>query len=165
MKRLVLIRHAKSSWDDPSLDDFDRPLNARGKRDAPIMGKRLRDLKILPDKMISSPAKRAYSTCKRIAKELGFDKSQIEKQHAVYHADPKALLSVIQAIEERHETIFLFGHNPGLTEFVNMVGKDINIENVPTCGVVGFEFDVNAWGNLSTQSGKLLFFDFPKKLL
>lgn len=163
MKTLYIIRHAKSSWGDPTADDSKRRLNERGKRDAPRMGKRLKEKKIYPDLMLSSPAKRALSTANRIAGVLKYPKEKIKTDSKLYHADDDNILSVIQNINDKHNLVFLFGHNPGLTDFVNAIAEvEVNIDNVPTCGVVAFSLQVDSWKNVSWKSGKLLFFDYPK---
>src|SRR6478609_6616404 len=116
MKTLYLVRHAKSSWDDIDLSDFDRPLNDRGKKDAPKMGKRLKERDIFPDVMLSSPAKRALETCKAIAKALSFPEEKITTDKRLYHASEDQLLKVVQGLKDRHdnvEVIMIFGHNPG----------------------------------------------------
>lgn len=163
MKQLIVIRHAKSSWDDPSLDDFDRPLNARGKRDAPEMGRRLKAAGVMPDRMVASPAKRAYATAKKIAKELGYKKAAIQTQQRLYHAEAEEILAVVRELDDNDEIVFVFGHNPGLTDFVNMVGNGVDIENIPTCGVVVFKCNVKSWIELQPGACELLNFDFPKR--
>jgi phosphohistidine phosphatase len=163
MKTLCVIRHAKSSWDQPGLSDFDRPLNDRGKRDAPRMGKRLKEKGVHPDVMISSPAKRAFSTCKRIAAVLGFAEEKIKTERALYHADEEEILSAVRKINDKHHVAMVFGHNPGLTEFANLLSdKDNVIDNVPTCGVVVFDFKVDSWTQINFGNGEFVFFDFPK---
>ncbi len=119
MKRLYLIRHAKSSWDDPSLDDFDRPLSKRGKHDAPLMGKLLKQKNIIPDLILSSPAKRAKKTAKKIAKELG--KANIVYLDELYDASSQDLLADIKKISDTYTTVFLIAHNPRL----NMLAYDL----------------------------------------
>lgn len=163
MKTLYVIRHAKSSWEDESLSDFDRPLNERGKRDAPVMGKRLRDRGVVPHLLLSSPAKRAFSTAKRIAKALGYPKDKIKTDRRLYHADSEMIVSVLRNIKNKHDVVFMFGHNPGLTDFVNLMMKErAFIDNVPTCGIVAFEFTIEDWKELTRKTGKMLFFDYPK---
>ncbi len=164
MKTLYIIRHAKSSWDDPGLSDFDRPLNERGKKDAPRMGKRLREKNAVADIMVSSPAKRAISTCKRIAEELQYSKEKIQTDERLYHADEDDILSAIRNLSEKHSNAFLFGHNPGLTDFVNSLNQNKRniIDNVPTCGVVCFRFQSDTWKEIKFNGGELVFFDFPK---
>ncbi|MBL0741263.1 SixA phosphatase family protein [Chryseolinea lacunae] len=163
MKTLYIIRHAKSSWEDPLQGDHDRPLNERGKRDAPRMGKRLKEKNIHPDAMVSSTAKRALSTAKRIAKVLEFPKDSIKKEKTLYHADEVTLLSTVQELNDKLNTVMLFGHNPGLTDFVNtLMDREQDIDNVPTCGVVAFEFDFDKWSDVNWGKGTMLFFDYPK---
>lgn len=164
MKTVYLIRHAKSSWDDDSLSDFDRPLNERGKIDAPRMGKRLKEKNFTPDLLLSSPAKRAHSTAKRIAEALGYPKDKIKTDQALYHADEEEILNVIRSMNDKNDCIVLFGHNPGLTDFVNSMNNDRKryIDNIPTCGIAGFQFSVNAWKQIDFGKGDLILYDFPK---
>jgi phosphohistidine phosphatase len=163
MKTLYIIRHAKSSWAVADQPDFERGLNERGKKDAPRMGKRLKEKNIHPDLIVSSSAKRAYSTAKKIAKVLNYPKEKIKKDPALYHAGEDTILSVIQELKDKHETVLLFGHNPGLTDFVNtLMNEEGNIENVPTCGVVAFKLQVDSWKDVSWGGGKMMFFDYPK---
>lgn len=163
MKTLYIIRHAKSSWDNPGQPDFERGLNDRGKRDAPRMGKRLKEKEIHPHVMLSSPAKRAYATAKRIAKVLNYPKKSIKTESQLYHAGEDVLLSSVQSINDKHEIAFLFGHNPGLTEFVNALAEtDPGIDNIPTCGIVAFKLAVDSWKQVTWHSAKLAFFDYPK---
>jgi phosphohistidine phosphatase len=165
MKTLYIVRHAKSSWDDMDLDDFERPLNERGKRDAPTMGKRLKEKAIVVDQILSSPAKRALSTAKRIAKVLEYKNEHIKTDQRLYHANHEVIISVLRSVKDKFDTVMIFGHNPGLTDFVNDLMKDKKlIDNVPTCGVVAFELPIEAWSELQSRTGKFLFFDFPKSL-
>lgn len=163
MKTLYIIRHAKSSWADPIASDFERGLNDRGKRDAPKMGKRLKEKEIHPDVIISSPAKRALSTAKKISEVIKFEKHRINTEPKLYHAHEDTILSVVQGINDKHEIAMLFGHNPGLTDFVNSIsGEEINIDNVPTCGIVAFSLPVESWKEVTWRSARLMFFDYPK---
>jgi phosphohistidine phosphatase len=165
MKTLYVVRHAKSSWDDVNSADFERGLNDRGKRDAPRMGKRLKEKGIHPDVMVSSPAKRALSTAKRLAEILKYPLEKIKTESKLYHANDDSILSVVQNIKDKHDVVLLLGHNPGLTDFVNAIAEvEINIDNVPTCGVVAFSLQVDSWKNVNWKSGKFLFFDYPKAL-
>ncbi|HNR73725.1 MAG TPA: histidine phosphatase family protein [Cyclobacteriaceae bacterium] len=165
MKKLYLIRHAKSSWDHPDLRDFDRPLNKRGQKDAPRMGKRLKEKRITPDVMLSSPAERALATCQAIARVLAFDNTKIKTDQKLYHASEDGILNVIRNLKDSprdsEEVVLLFGHNPGLTEFANMLLNQ-TIDNIPTCGVVGAELPVERWQDVTFGCGKMLFFDFPR---
>ena len=163
MKTLFIIRHAKSSWDASNVDDFDRPLNERGKRDAPRMGKRFKEKDIHPDWMVSSPAKRALSTAKRIAEALKYKKDDIKSDRRLYHADEETILTVVKELKDNRNVVMLFGHNPGLTEFVNsLMDGSQDIDNIPTCGVVAFQFSIEHWTEVDWGKGKMLFFDYPK---
>jgi phosphohistidine phosphatase len=163
VKTLFIIRHAKSSWDASNIDDFERPLNDRGKRDAPRMGKRFKEKDIHPDLLLSSPAKRALSTAKRIAKELKYPKDDIKTDRRLYHADEETMLTVVRELKDNRNVVMIFSHNPGLTEFVNsLMNGELDIDNVPTCGVVAFQFNFDSWKDVDWGKGKLLFFDYPK---
>lgn len=163
MKTLYVIRHAKSSWDVKTLGDIERPLNDRGKRDAPRMGKRLKEKDIHPDLIISSPAKRAFSTAKKIARILKYPKDAIRIVDKLYHADEDAMLQVVNNLKDKHSIVIMFGHNPGLTDFVNSIlSEELDIDNVPTCGVVAFQFQSERWEQVTWGTGKILFFDYPK---
>lgn len=164
MKTLFIIRHAKSSWDNTDLSDFERPLNDRGRRDAPRMAKRLKEKSAHPDLLLSSPAKRALSTCKRFAEVLGYPKEKIKTDRDLYHADEEEILSVVRRVSDKYHTVMFFGHNPGLTYFANSLNRNElkNISNIPTCGVVSFSFDVESWNRVEFGNGKFLFFDYPR---
>jgi len=161
MKTLILIRHAKSSWDNSDLSDFDRPLNDRGLRDAPRMGKRLKEKELAPDLVISSPANRALTTCKIISETIGFPVNQIQTDKAIYHADDDQLLSVVQNLPDYADQVMLYGHNPGFTDFVNRLTKS-HIDNIPTCGIVSCQINTEKWNEVRWGSGKVQYFDFPK---
>jgi phosphohistidine phosphatase len=162
MIKLVIVRHAKSSWDNPELDDFDRPLNNRGKKDAPEMGRRLAQRNITPDKIITSPAKRAAATAKRIAAEIFFPKKNISKEPAFYEASVEDFLSVLKEVSQNVKTLMIFSHNPGLTNLANYL-SNAGIYNIPTCGVVEIEFENSSWSAIGKHSGKMVSFDYPKK--
>ncbi|MDF9795917.1 phosphohistidine phosphatase [Catalinimonas alkaloidigena] len=163
MKTLLLIRHAKSSWDDPTLDDFDRPLNKRGKNDAPKMGKRLKKKKIHPDLMVSSTAKRAKKTALAIAGALDYPEKHIQWRDELYHAAPETALKVMQRIDNKVEQLFLFGHNPGLTDFANLLCSTYT-DNIVTTGIYALQLDITSWQDAQlNQKAKLLFYDYPKK--
>ncbi|MEO5978194.1 MAG: histidine phosphatase family protein [Chryseolinea sp.] len=163
MKRLYVIRHAKSSWEGSNVDDFERPLNPRGKRDAPRMGKRLKEKNVYPDLMLSSPAKRSLSTSKRIAKAIKYPKAEIKSDLRLYLADEETMMSVIHELDDKNSTVMIFSHNPGLTDFVNSLTTEaLDIDNVPTCGVIGFQFQAEEWKQINWGTGQMLFFDYPK---
>jgi len=164
MKRLFLIRHAKSSWSDISLDDIDRPLNKRGKRDAPFMAKLLKEKNIFPDLLISSPAKRANSTAMFFADAFDYPKERIVVKSPIYESSVRDFLDVLQEIEDENRVVFLFGHNPALTLFTTFLsGKDLI--NIPTCGIAGLKLKVEKWGQINENTCELELFEYPKKYL
>ncbi len=161
MKHLYLIRHAKSSWADSRLPDFDRPLNKRGKRDAPVMGQRLAARSVHFDLLLSSSAKRARRTAECIAAETGYKKADIVFDKQVYEADLSMLLSLIQQIDDRVHSLALVGHNNVITECAEwLTGR--RIINIPTSGIAAISFSGDRWGDIDHKSGELEFFDYPK---
>ena len=161
MRTLVLIRHAKSSWANPLQSDFERPLNDRGKAEAPAMGERLRKLKVTPDLIIASSAKRTRQTAKKIAKELGYDTEAIKWEEKLYHCIPSVLEEVIYEVDDKVKTVFIVAHNPGITEFVNQLSPQFSIDHMPTCGVVDAEVDTDQWNHFSTAKRKVILFEYP----
>lgn len=162
-KTLLLIRHAKSSWDDISLSDFDRPLNERGKADAPKMGKRLRKKNVKIDAFISSPAKRAKKTAECFIKEFDKSSDEIIFISSLYDASVTDFNAAIKIVDDKHNSIALFSHNPGITLFANELISGANIENMPTCSVFAVKADVEKWKDFSKSKKEFLFFDYPKK--
>jgi phosphohistidine phosphatase len=163
MKTIILVRHAKSSWKDPSLDDFDRPLNKRGKMNAPFMGKKLKERKIKPDLLLSSPAKRARKTAIAVAKALDYPKKKIMFVNKMYHSSARYLFDLLKNLDDENESIMLFGHNPGFNDFADMLLKRNPIFNIPTTGVCCIRLDVNKWHKVKEGKGEIVFFDFPKR--
>ena len=161
MKTLCLVRHAKSSWDNPGIDDFDRPLNDRGEKDAPRMGKCLKEREVVPSLIYSSPAVRALATSKIIAGVLGYPLNGIRTPRRLYHADEETFLEIVNSVPEENDCIIMTGHNPGLTDFANNL-LDEKIDNIPTSGVVAAQLGINSWKEAKWGCGKLLFFDYPK---
>jgi phosphohistidine phosphatase len=161
VKLLTLIRHAKSSWKHAGLDDFDRPLNRRGERDAPVMGRRLASVAPLPERVIASPAVRAARTAELIAEETGL-LDAIVFERALYLATPGRMLGVVQDLDDAFGHVALVSHNPGTTEFANDLA-DVRIDNVPTCGIVRLELEVDHWRDAAPGCARLLDFDYPKK--
>lgn len=162
MKRLLLCRHAKSSWKDITLEDIDRPLNKRGKKNAPEMGKRLCTQGIRPDMIVSSPAKRARKTARQIAKVTGLGKKNVIVLEKIYAASPRELLEIIQDFDDTASVVLMVGHNPETTMLANALG-DLEIDNVPTCGIVALDFKVSSWKEVAKNKGRLVFFDYPRK--
>jgi len=161
-KFLYLVRHAKSSWDNPDLSDFERPLNSRGKRDAPKMGKRLKERQIKPDLIICSPAKRAKKTATKISKQINYDQDDIIYDSGLYHADPDTILEIVQQQPGEIESLMIFGHNPGFTEFANSI-SGMQIDNIPTAGLFVASFTVSQWSEIRFGTGNFELFDYPKK--
>jgi phosphohistidine phosphatase len=162
MKRLLLCRHAKSSWKDMTLADIDRPLNKRGKRDAPEMGRRLAEHGIRPDMIISSPARRARKTAAKLAKALGIGKNTISIRDEIYGAATDQFLDIIHSIEDNVSSVIMVGHNPEMTELANILGN-LDVDNVVTCGVVAYDFKVSSWKQVGKGRGRLVFYDFPRR--
>ncbi len=161
LRRVTLLRHAKSSWDTPGHADHDRPLNKRGKRDAPIMGKRLLERGARPSLILSSTAKRARETAKLVAAEINYPREFIQSEAALYLATPEKILSVIATQDDNFHDLLVIGHNPGMTELAaQLSGRPIG--NLPTAGVVCVEFKLNDWSELGSKKGNLLYFDYPK---
>lgn len=161
-REIILIRHAKSSWSNPDLSDRDRPLNKRGKRDAPFMGQRLARYQCLPDLVISSPAKRARRTICKICKKLSYPKKKIVIDERLYTSDIQDLYRLLQSCNDEVHRLFLVGHNYVITDFAEeLTGADLC--NIPTCGMVGIGFANVSWARVKPEGGELLFFDYPKK--
>jgi phosphohistidine phosphatase len=162
MKTIYFIRHAKSSWSDLEVVDFDRKLNKRGKRDAPFMGKKLAERGVMPHAIYSSPAYRARKTAETIAKEIGFPEKNIVYQEELYTFSTRQLLGAIQELPNSEEELFVVGHNHAITDLVNIL-TGVYIDNVPTAGIAAIGFKAKSWEKVKVGKGKLLFFDYPKK--
>ncbi len=160
-KILYLVRHAKSSWSNPSLADKDRPLNQRGRNSAPYMGQCLAAHGHRPDLIISSPAKRAFSTAKKLAKELAYDKSEILKHESLYFSGTGSMWKLLEGLDDRYQKVMIVGHNPAMTSLLNIL-CDAPVENMPTCAVAVIGFDMASWSEMDTVDGDLLAYDFPK---
>jgi len=156
-KTLYIARHAKSSWDDASLSDFERPLNKRGKRDAPFMANLLKEKGIKPDLILSSPAKRAKITAKHYHEALG---GKLDYDERIYEASLMSLIYLVQEAFENVDSLMIVGHNPGLTMLNDRV-SDKSIYNIPTAAVVAIEFE----GEIAAHKGKQLFYEYPKKYI
>jgi len=163
VRELFLLRHAKSSWDDPALSDFERPLNSRGKEDAPLMGEHIERLGIKPDLVLSSPAKRAKKTAKIVAHKLGYSEERIEWLDRIYEASVQTLLYTVCQLPKEAKRVMIVGHNPALTMLANILG-DVAIDNIPTAGIVGIAFDSSDWHEACRMQGHTILFDYPKKV-
>jgi phosphohistidine phosphatase len=162
MKTLYVVRHAKSSWSS-GVADFDRPLNDRGKRDAPAMAKRLRKIDDKIRYFISSPANRALSTCRFFCEAFDIKEKDIVTVDALYHASVETFKEVVNNLDDDFKRAVLFSHNPGITEFVNELTDEIRVDNMPTCAIFAVQADTKEWASLFSADKKFLLFDYPKK--
>jgi phosphohistidine phosphatase len=162
MKTLIITRHAKSDWSNLHQKDFDRELNERGLRDAPMMGKRLLNRNIHLDLIVSSTAKRAAQTAKLIAKEINYLSTEIQWEDSLYHAPPPIIQEAIFGVSNKINALMIVCHNPGITDFVNKLTNHL-IEDMPTCGMCALQFAIEKWEHLPSAKAQLLFYDFPKK--
>ncbi len=161
-KTLVLVRHAKSSWQDSSLTDHERPLNERGTRDAPRMALRLASRGVQPDHIISSSATRALTTAQVFAAQFRLEPEGLVANEVLYGASPDEVMELIRAIDAEWECVALVGHNPTFTELANKLTASV-IGHLPTCAVVTLALDSRRWLDVKASQLRLLDFDFPKK--
>lgn len=164
-RRIILIRHAKSSWANPLQSDYDRPLNERGLHDAPMMGARLKARAIIPDLIISSPAKRAAKTATLIAAAIGYPEEKIHWQEKFYHCNANIFEEAVAAMDDTVKTVFIVAHNPGISEFAidaSASGAD-RISDMPTCAMAGIELKAKHWYDYPHAVKKVFLFDYPKK--
>ena len=162
MKTLYLMRHAKSSWSFDALSDQERPLNDRGRADAPRMGQALAARRIKPDRLVSSPAVRALSTAVLVARELHFAPADIVVEPAIYQADVDTLLAVIRAQPDAAQAVLLTGHNPTITEVANQLSPSPLSDDMPTGAVVCLHFQTDNWADVQPANGEFYFYDYPK---
>lgn len=161
-KHLFIIRHAKSDWSF-DVSDFDRPLNPRGFKNAPEMAERLEAYAVKPQKLVSSPAKRAITTAQIFAKQLGIPVNEIVSEPGIYEAMPHGLLEIINGLDNREDSVAFFGHNPGFTALVNYLG-DKDLYNLTTCGIVHLRFDdTDDWAEISHGTGTNVWYAKPAK--
>jgi len=161
MKTLLIIRHAKSGWDDPSLSDFDRTLTERGKSDAAMMAKRIIMNIIKIDAFVSSPAKRAKKTAKIFMKEYKKNETDLLLIPSLYEPSVADFYDAVETLDDKNDTIAIFSHNPGITEFVNSL-KCSPIYNMPTCAVFAVKIKTKQWENFREAEKEFLLFDYPK---
>jgi len=160
-KTILLIRHAKSSWDNENLPDFERPLSERGKRDAPEMAKRLLKKKQRIDQFVSSPAKRARRTAEYFAREYDVDENKILFVPRLYHAATLDFIETIQELNNAAEQVAIFSHNPGITEFASSL-TSTRIDDMPTCAIIAFKVMADRWEDFAKAEKTFLYFDYPK---
>ncbi|MHB8708308.1 MAG: SixA phosphatase family protein [Desulfuromonadales bacterium] len=163
MKRLTLVRHAKSSWKNTALADIDRPLNGRGKGDAARMGLYLAERGIMPDIVLVSPARRARKTAQLLAAALPGATGRVLSDPALYEASATVLLDRVRALDETWQHVMFVGHNPGLTDFANLLSL-VGVDNIPTCGVLVADLDIDCWRGTSPGCGRAVLYVVPKEL-
>ncbi|MCC5863079.1 MAG: histidine phosphatase family protein [Gammaproteobacteria bacterium] len=162
MKRLTVLRHAKSSWDEPGIGDFDRPLNRRGERDAPAMGQRLLDAGARPSLILSSPAARAIATARQVADALGYPREFLQTDPALYLASAERLLEIVSLQDDAFRDLMIVAHNPGLTDLANAI-SDHPIDNLATAAVMVIDLPISRWQEvLDRVRGRCVFYDSPK---
>ena len=161
MKTLLLIRHAKSSWDNVTLPDFERPLNERGKHDAPVMAKRTKEKKIEIDAFVSSPAKRAKKTAGIFMDEFNAKEKNMILIPSLYEATPEKFYDVIENLKDKYDTVALFAHNPGITDFINSL-ECTPVYDMPTSAVYAIKIKTKNWKDFRKANKEFLFFDYPK---
>jgi len=161
MRTIILIRHAKSSWDNPGQPDFERTLNERGKRNAAEMAIRLR--KRLPeiDLFVSSTATRAKKTAELFMKEYKSDSDKLMLVPELYQAEPDSFLSTISGLSDVYQSVAIFAHNPGITYFINRLTQ-VHIDHLPTCGIFAVCSTLETWIVFEEAEKEFLFFDYPK---
>lgn len=162
MKTLYLIRHAKSSWDNAKLADFERPLNKRGQKAAPFMAKLMLENNVQADLIISSPANRALTTAEIFCEALGYPQEKIEQRIEIYDGGINHMLQIVRQIPDNCSSVMLFGHNPTLTSFANFIAGE-HLENIVTCGIVRIDLKSDSWQKTMMDSGKLVWYEYPKK--
>ncbi|HEY0977081.1 MAG TPA: histidine phosphatase family protein [Flavobacteriales bacterium] len=159
MRTIYLVRHAKSSWADPGMADFDRPLNERGLRDAPVMAERFLERNEPVDLLVSSPAARALATARCFANVLGIER--IVEVERIYEAHQKALRGVLEELPDEARHVMLFGHNPGFTVLAEELSGE-RIGDLPTCAIVRIDLMADRWREVSAGTGTLVWADAPK---
>ncbi len=162
MKQLMVVRHAKAGWGDPSLADFQRPLNERGISDSLVMAQHLLDKSIVPHYIVSSPALRALTTAKQFAKTLGIKTAGFATDKCIYEANSDTLLDIVWGLDDRHDKIMLVGHNPGLSDMVRLLVAQ-NVDELSTCEVIAIQFDCDQWQKIDLRSGTTFFNVTPQK--
>jgi len=162
MKELFIVRHAKSDWGEEFIRDIDRPLNERGYRDAYFMSKWFLKNKKIPQLILTSPATRALSTALIFARAMEFNMDCFFINENIYESQVKDLISIVNKQNDSVKSIMLFGHNPGLTDLCNKLNDDVFIDNLPTCGIVNLNFEIETWAGVSEKKASMGFFQFPK---
>ena len=158
MKTLIIIRHAKSSWANIGEADFDRPLNERGKKDAPEMAEKLLAANIKIDAFVSSPAKRAKKTCKAFMEMYNVERENIILIDELYNAQVATFYQVVSSLKNDYNNVAMFSHNPGISEFANSLCNGVDIDDMPTCAVFAVQINIDDWKDFESVEKKFLFF-------
>lgn len=161
MKTLILVRHAKSSWNSDVSTDFERPLNKRGMRDAPDMAARLAAHGPIPDTIVSSSATRALVTARMLARGLDLSPQSLETTRDIYEAPVKALLKTINSWLQINQTVMMVGHNPGMSATGNYLCSSAALE-MPTCAMACLDLDIDSWNDIYRDCATLRWYDYPK---
>lgn len=161
-RHLTLVRHAKSSWRDRALADHERPLSGRGERDAPAMAVRMKARGDRPSLILTSSAVRARATAAALAGALDYPWERVGVEPSLYLAPPGGILEVVASQADEHESIVLVGHNPGLTELVQRLLPQLQLDNLPTGGIVAMQLECGRWRDVERAETRLRYFDYPK---
>lgn len=161
VKDVCFVRHAKSNWDQPGLDDYSRPLDSRGLRDGPLMAQKMHELNLVPDLIITSGAKRARSTAEFFRKEFDLGPEKFIVNDKLYEATPDDVYSVISSAPDTARFLYIFGHNPTMTWVANSI-SGVHIDNVPTAGVLHVQTMVASWKKFKPQHAGFISFHYPK---
>lgn len=164
MRTLYLCRHAKSSWADPGQDDFDRPLNERGQRDAPLMARHFKQRGEPIDLIVSSDAARAQATAKAFSHEFRMDGERFKLEHGLYHASVQTIAQVVAALPDSAQRVMIVGHNPGFSEAVAYFSSE-SLGELPTCGLARIDFVASEWRATGRDLGTLVWFEHPKGII
>lgn len=164
MKTLFLLRHAKSSWNYPGLRDVERPLNARGNRDAPAMGQWIKSHFPPPQLIISSHSVRTLATISKVAHAMGIKGKEVQTDENLFHASAARLRKVMKTVPNKEDSLMLVAHNPGVTDFANSLCPNHAVENIPTCGLYVVRFHCESWKEASSDTAEFACFQYPKKL-
>ncbi|OFE13703.1 hypothetical protein PHACT_11635 [Pseudohongiella acticola] len=165
MKTLILVRHAKSSWNDQAQRDIDRPLNERGRHDAPLMADNLDKRGTHPQRILCSPALRTASTAEIFANHLSIPKELIHLERQIYLAGSAHLLQLIRNQDDKLDSVMLVGHNPALTDLFNDLCGEATLDNMPTCCVAELSLPITQWSDLLIGQAELKYIDYPKKII
>jgi phosphohistidine phosphatase len=162
-KQIFFLRHAKSSWKYPDLHDYDRPLNDRGKENAPKMGRKLKKLGVQPDLIISSPANRAVTTARIVCEKIEYPLHKLKLEDKIYMASARQLLNIIQELDDKYQQVMIIGHEPAFSQVIEILCKN-RLEKFPTCAAIQISLQTQKWSEVKEGTGKIIFFEYPKKI-